>query len=276
MSKFPWFKLYTEILHDPKMRRLTADEKWFWIVLLCLASESENRGTVSVTQTLPYDVTDFVHVCGYAYNDTCGDEIDPRDMITQALQKFTELGMIAIDEIGIITIKNFEKRQDTLLTPAERMKRYRVKKKVTQTSLSRNDGVTTVTLEREGDRDKEEECVKSVTNAPPTHTPEIEKMSEKEFAEYLRQCPAYRDVDVDRELQKLDAYLLTQVGKKAAKTRSRIISWLNNAFKSEKDDSPQEPKRLVPIFQPKPAEKIEPPPGMLRKLSQGIFKEVSQ
>lgn len=132
MGKLPWIKLYAEIIHDPKIRRLTVDERWFWIVLLCLASQNEERGQVSlVTNVTPFNVTDFVELCGYSFYD----ENDPNQIIKNALEKFKSMQMLEMDEKGFIFLNNFIKRQDRHLSNAERASRYRSKHKVTNVTL---------------------------------------------------------------------------------------------------------------------------------------------
>ena len=46
MSKFTWFKLHSDFRNDPKIKRLPIAERYAFIVLLCLANESETRGTI--------------------------------------------------------------------------------------------------------------------------------------------------------------------------------------------------------------------------------------
>src|SRR6516164_5544563 len=41
-----WFRFYTEAMHDPKVQRLSPELFKFWVNLLCLASEREDRGTL--------------------------------------------------------------------------------------------------------------------------------------------------------------------------------------------------------------------------------------
>ena len=47
------------------------------------------------------------------------------------------------------------------------------------------------------------------------------------FIATLRVNPAYKGIDVDREMAKLDAWLLTPRGRGKQKTRQRAINWLN-------------------------------------------------
>lgn len=55
------------------------------------------------------------------------------------------------------------------------------------------------------------------------------KLSDEAFVEALRGNPAYQHFDVDIELGKLDAWLLSPRGHGKKKTRQRIITWLNKA-----------------------------------------------
>lgn len=168
MGKLPWMKLYSEIITDPKIRRLSIDERWFWIVLLCLAADNNKRGQVTVvTDTIPFTRDDFVSLCGYTVQDKINGGFDPHDMIDKALKKFILLHMIEMDSNGIITIKNFEKRQDSHLSDAERASRYRHKSKV-----------TTVTLDVDVDLDVEEDKIKSLSGKPDGNN-SSEKSAEK-------------------------------------------------------------------------------------------------
>lgn len=44
--KYPWFKLQSGIRNDPKIKRMPIHQRYAYIVLMCLASESEERGTI--------------------------------------------------------------------------------------------------------------------------------------------------------------------------------------------------------------------------------------
>ena len=44
--KFSWFKLHSGIRNDSKLKRMPVQQRYAFIVLLCLASESEVRGTI--------------------------------------------------------------------------------------------------------------------------------------------------------------------------------------------------------------------------------------
>lgn len=84
--------------------------------------------------------------------------------------------------------------------------------------------------EREQEQEQEEEKIavphSAGTATPPKHKVEL---SDEEFIAALKMNSAYRQLDVDLELGKLDAWLLTPRGRGKKKTRQRIVSWLNKA-----------------------------------------------
>lgn len=43
-----WFLLCDAINDDPVMFKFTSGEKWFWIQLLCLASQNEEKGIINL------------------------------------------------------------------------------------------------------------------------------------------------------------------------------------------------------------------------------------
>jgi hypothetical protein len=47
MSKMTWFKLHSDFRNDPKIKRLPIAERYAFIILLCLANESETRGIIT-------------------------------------------------------------------------------------------------------------------------------------------------------------------------------------------------------------------------------------
>ncbi len=62
------------------------------------------------------------------------------------------------------------------------------------------------------------------------------------FIEALKANPAYSHIDIDRELAKMDAWLLTPKGRGRKKTRQFIVNWLN------KIDVPVQTKQNKPEF----------------------------
>jgi uncharacterized protein YdaU (DUF1376 family) len=65
--------------------------------------------------------------------------------------------------------------------------------------------------------------------------PRCLQLPDQEFLTELRANPAYRDIDIDYELAKLDAWLLTPKGRGKHKTRLRIVYWLNKAADDQRE-----------------------------------------
>lgn len=115
-----WFKFYgAEYLSDPKMDRLTVQERSCWLTILCMASQTNGIiKYISVEGLLnksgirfnPYDTTEW-------------------DNALKVLKTFEQYEMIMIHKDGVVEVKNWEKRQEHNLTVAERVAKSREKKK---------------------------------------------------------------------------------------------------------------------------------------------------
>ena len=116
-----WFKFYGgEYLSDPKIMSLSPAERSCWVTLLCLASTNDDNNDNGIVRYLTEE-----RLMIFAGLDTSMEEWEKTKNI---LEKFKSLGMIQNDN-GEITLRNWQKRQETSLTPYERVKRYREKKK---------------------------------------------------------------------------------------------------------------------------------------------------
>ncbi|MEJ8547155.1 HNH endonuclease [Brevibacillus borstelensis] len=60
----PWFRLYPEILKDPKIRRFTTVQKWLWITAMCEASQSSERGKLFIADGIEYTDEDLAQAAG--------------------------------------------------------------------------------------------------------------------------------------------------------------------------------------------------------------------
>lgn len=114
-----WFKFYGgEYLSDPKMFGLTPGERNCWTTLLSFACTSEDGGRIKhLTEQK------LMIAAGYSVMD------DDWEKTEGILDKFEALEMISRDSNGIVTVRNWGKRQETYLTNAERQKRYRERQK---------------------------------------------------------------------------------------------------------------------------------------------------
>ena len=130
-----WFRLYHDLPNDRKLRKFNAQQKWAWVVLLCLASESKQRGFV-----LNEDEDDLADYCGF---DCTQDYL-------YFVDKLRQKSMIEHVEGGL-KIVHWEERQyikpsDLPEATRERKRRQRAKEAESNESMSRvtlcDEGVT--------------------------------------------------------------------------------------------------------------------------------------
>lgn len=128
----PWFKFYgSEYLSDPKVSNLTATERSCWLTILCLVSSSNESGKI---RFLTEDI--LLEKSGVKWDPYKPEEWDAAKGV---LQKLSRLKMIALEEDGTITVLNWEKKQDSYLSNAERQARYRERNAARNESNARID-----------------------------------------------------------------------------------------------------------------------------------------
>jgi hypothetical protein len=122
-----WFKFYgTEYLSDPKMLSLSAPQRSCWVTLMCYASQSED----GVVRHLTED--QLMIQAGIDYTDS-----EQWNMCKGVLAQFEKLCMLTIDN-GMITLCNWQKRQETSLTSYERVKKHRQMKQFDNARIEEN------------------------------------------------------------------------------------------------------------------------------------------
>jgi hypothetical protein len=102
-----WFRLWSELIDDPKICNM--DEKTFriFILLMCLAAEREKNGEIDLSEK---DVAWRLRIAGNA--------------LTRARRKLEALSILLNDN-GNMTFLNWEKRQFRSDCSTERVKRFR-------------------------------------------------------------------------------------------------------------------------------------------------------
>ena len=95
-----WVKLYTEIIDDPKMARLSWEERGIWSALLALAGRIEDRNGDGMESGKLARADD---IAWYLRTDA--------ETLQHALTHFSDLDMAHADEDGMWFIVHWQKRQ---------------------------------------------------------------------------------------------------------------------------------------------------------------------
>lgn len=97
----PWFRFYVEAFHDPKLRRLTAAQRWLWVAILGAARKSCRPGYLLVSESQPMDQHDLADLAAMQLRD-----------VRRALPLFEQSGMIEQDpDSGAWRVTRWSERQ---------------------------------------------------------------------------------------------------------------------------------------------------------------------
>jgi hypothetical protein len=146
---YSWFRLYSEVLNDPKVQCLSGEHFKTWINILCIASK--NHGVLPDMEALQFLL-----------------RATP-EAVTEALAILTQAKLLTVtkNQHGeVLQPHNWVKRQYKSDTSADRVKRHREKAKTVTCNVT----VTPPDTDTDTDTDteKKESCS---ANAPPTTKP---------------------------------------------------------------------------------------------------------
>ena len=113
-----WFRMYSEVLHDPKVQKLSPALFKAWVNLLCLANDTEPRGTLPSVS----DIAFALRVSETAARNT--------------LRQLCEAGLFD-DDNGTVTAHGWNTRQKKSDNVTERVTKYREETAVTETLQKR-------------------------------------------------------------------------------------------------------------------------------------------
>ncbi|NRQ51956.1 phage replisome organizer N-terminal domain-containing protein [Brevibacillus sp. HD1.4A] len=120
----PWFRLYPEILKDPKIRRFTTVQKWLWITAMCEAAQATERGKLFIAEGVEYTDEDLAQAAGLRASEF--------DQAIGFIDMCVTLKMMERHADGGVTLLNFNSRQyekpsDTPDKTRERKRKQRAK-----------------------------------------------------------------------------------------------------------------------------------------------------
>lgn len=224
-----WFRCYTEIKRDRKLRRLPVAHRWVWVVLMALAKESPSEGRLLLSEDLPITVED---IADEAAIDT--------EEVEQAIERFKEQNMIH-EEDGVYVLTNWDDRQFVSDTSTERVRKYRQRKKETLLKRSGNDEVTPPDTDTDTETDTEKDkrsCPNSANpddNSSPNEKPKPSKKFSEEhiqLAEHLKNRILANKPDA-RVPESLDSWadtfrLMVERDGRSCQQIAAVIDWCQN------------------------------------------------
>lgn len=141
---YPWFRLYSDVLHDKKITRTSVQVKQpkalvlgLWVTILSLANDSPERGKLLISDGIPLTLDEILYEAGL------NGEGQP------IIDEFIKANMLSIED-GTVTVTHWQDRQFASDHSRERVKQYRERKKaVTVTDKKRYSNVTVTAQESE-------------------------------------------------------------------------------------------------------------------------------
>lgn len=173
----PWFRFYTEAVHDPKLRRMTPTQRWVWVAVLAAARQSHTPGVLLVSETQPMDAHDLADFAAVPVRE-----------VRKAIEGMEAAGMLAVDDAGAWRVTKWNDRQFETDNTTERTRKHR--------SNSHRRNVPNTSVGTPPETETETETVlggDSRTNDPPPNGPPPRRCSAHIGDEHPPACGACAD-----------------------------------------------------------------------------------
>ena len=165
-----WIKLYTEVIHDRKLWKLKPIEQLSFFYLCAIAGIEDNGGILPEMDDLELELQMPLKL--------------KRNELESVVSRLLSVGLLSKDETGVLKVSQFEKRQMSCQTEAERKAAYRDKKR-------------TVSGQKSGQMSTEiyVDCPDSCPDTCPDSVPEMSTVEEE----------VEEEVEEDKEVNKICA-----------------------------------------------------------------------
>ena len=243
MSGMPWVKLYTELLDDPKVGRLSESAQLFFVKLILLAGECDAEGYLTNGE----DPLDTEAICWRLRTD-----YEPTDA---ALTELRTAGFIEYSDDGYWIICKFAERQGRSQNEkraqwAERKRRQRERESrgtedvteedVTRESRGSHAGVTVT--EGEGEREGEKKAAQASSSDDKTHKrvrspPKDEIPTRQALFAVLVKATGW-DAQLKRGRLNKSVKRLHDAGYSADDIDVALAWWYENDFRGKKGQAP--------------------------------------
>lgn len=235
-KNLPWFRTYTEMVDDEKLRLLAFEDRWHFVALLCL----KGNGLL---------------------DNECGHDLKMRRIavklglsvreVEEVARRLAEVGLIERETLQPIAWENRQCQSDN---STSRVKAYRERQKslknndeTNETEVKRFSNGLDVDTDTEVDKEKEQktDTVADGSGEPPStgkkntkpkisfdyETGKFTNVSEVQIESWRQAYPA---ISLDVEKAKAAAWLLAN----PANRKSNIASFLNRWFTKAQDSAP--------------------------------------
>lgn len=205
MGKSPAFQFYVrDWLSDPQLKMASHQSKGIWIDLLCYMWEAPERGSITGT------IQEFCRMLGTT---------DPE--FIRFLDEAKRLKFASVTESnGKVTLENRRMMREEKERKNNALRQARFKSNAKGNGES-NEKVTSPSSSSSSSSKKKERNIKKEKDQVPDGKPP------QNFLESLKSNPAYKHIDIDIELSKMDAWLSLPKNKRRQKTPTFVLNWLN-------------------------------------------------
>ena len=166
MSKYPWFRVYSnDLLNDRKLARIAracdvpmATVRGVWLTLLAMANDSPERGRLLICESVPVTENEI--------REDVGLDAATFDALLCEMERLRMIG-----RGDCVTVTRFLDRNPASDSSTERVRRYREKKKVeaqtvTETLQERSSNALESESESESDHDHDGATAQNSPNTP--------------------------------------------------------------------------------------------------------------
>lgn len=120
---YPWFRMYSEVLHDKKLARVSFKTRQpkalvlgLWVTILALANDSPERGKLLISDGIPLTIDEILFEAGLNEGDSV------------IIDEFIQANMLTIEE-GVVIVNHWQDRQFASDHSRERVRQYRERQK---------------------------------------------------------------------------------------------------------------------------------------------------
>ncbi|MGN6609973.1 MAG: hypothetical protein ACTHMS_23555 [Jatrophihabitans sp.] len=119
MPKTPdyWYRFWTEMPSDPKIRSLTPTQRWIWACVLAAARKSPEPGVLLLSPGVPMTGRQLADFAGV-----------PTREVAVALRRMREMGLVKVEKDTVL-VPRFRARNPASDSSTERVRRHRNEKR---------------------------------------------------------------------------------------------------------------------------------------------------